>query len=32
MGTVAMLALDAVLLWLLFMQVFGVDRFFAHIS
>ncbi|OXJ26225.1 hypothetical protein CFB82_34135 [Burkholderia sp. HI2714] len=32
MGTVVMLALDAVLLWLLFTQVFGVDRLFAHIS
>ncbi|WP_230945188.1 DUF6708 domain-containing protein [Burkholderia cepacia] len=30
LGTVAMLALDAILLWLLFTQVFGADRLLAH--
>lgn len=30
LGTVAMLALDAILLWLLFTQVFGTDRLLAH--
>ncbi|RQT48380.1 hypothetical protein DF046_25720 [Burkholderia cepacia] len=30
LGTVAMPALDAILLWLLFTQVFGADRLLAH--
>ncbi|WP_434107974.1 DUF6708 domain-containing protein [Paraburkholderia caffeinilytica] len=29
-GTVIMLALDVVLLWLLFTRVFGIDRIFNH--
>ncbi len=29
-GTVIMLALDVVLLWLLFTRVFGIDRLFNH--
>ncbi len=32
LGTVVMLAVDVVLLWLLFTRVFGIDRLFTHNS